>query len=95
MMEAWLIADRDALSRFYGQRFNANAIPRNPNVEQVGKQDLESALKDATRHTAKGEYHKIHHGPNILSQLDVARVRIAASHCNRLFITLADRINSP
>jgi len=67
----------------------------NPNVEQVGKQDLESALKEATRHTAKGEYHKIHHGPKILSQLDVSRVRKAATHCNRLFMTLADRINRP
>jgi Domain of unknown function (DUF4276) len=93
MMEAWLVADRDALNRFYGQRFNANAIPRNPNVEQIGKQDLESTLKEATRHTAKGEYHKIHHGPKILSQLDVSMVRNAATHCNRLFMTLADRIN--
>jgi Domain of unknown function (DUF4276) len=93
IMEAWLVADRDALNRFYGQRFNANAIPRNPNVEQIGKQDLESALKEATRHTVKGEYHKIHHGPKILSQLDVAKVRRAATHCDRLFTTLADRIN--
>jgi Domain of unknown function (DUF4276) len=95
MMEAWLVADREALSKFYGQRFNTNAIPRNPNVEQISKQDLESALKEATRHTAKGEYHKIHHGPKILSHLDVARVRKAATHCNRLFVILADRINSP
>jgi Domain of unknown function (DUF4276) len=95
MMEAWLVADRDALSRFYGQGFNASAIPRNPNVEQIGKQDLESALKEATRHTAKGEYHKIHHGPKILSQLNVARVRQAATHCSRLFMTLADRIDRP
>src|SRR6266511_2930891 len=95
MMEAWLVADRDALSSFYGQRFNVNAILRNPNVEQISKQDLESALKEATRHTAKGEYHKIHHGPKILSQLDVSRVRKAAIHCNRLFMILADRINRP
>ena len=94
IMEAWLVADRDALRKFYGQRFNANAIPRSPNVEQIGKQDPESALKEATRHTAKGEYHKIHHGPKILSQLDVSRVRKAATYCNRLFTTLTDRINS-
>jgi Domain of unknown function (DUF4276) len=94
MMEAWLVADRDALSRFYGQGFNASAIPRNPNVEQISKPDLESALKEATRHTAKGEYHKIHHGPRILSQLNVSRVRKAATHCDRLFLTLTDRINT-
>ena len=95
MMEAWLVADRDALSQFYGQRFNANAIPRNPNVEQIGKPDLDSALKEATRHTTKGEYHKIHHGPKILGQLDVSRVRRTAAHCDRLFTTLSDRINRP
>jgi hypothetical protein len=74
---------------------NEIRIPRNPNVEQIGKQDLESALKEATRHTAKCEYHKIHHGPKILSQFDVSKVRKAATHCNRLFMILADRINSP
>ncbi|HXH09486.1 MAG TPA: DUF4276 family protein [Alphaproteobacteria bacterium] len=95
MMEAWLVADRAALSRFYGQGFNVNAIPRNPNVEQIAKPDLESALKEATRHTAKGAYHKIHHGPKILGQLDVPRVRSAAPHCDRLFTTLADRIERP
>jgi Domain of unknown function (DUF4276) len=95
MMVAWMVADPDALSKFYGQGFNANALPRNPNVEQIGKADLESALKEATRRTAKGEYHKIHHGPKILSQLDVAKVRRAATHCNRLFMTLLDRINRP
>src|SRR5262245_43173781 len=55
MMEAWLAADREARRKFYGQRFNANAIPRTPNVEQIGKQDLESALKEATRRTARGK----------------------------------------
>jgi Domain of unknown function (DUF4276) len=95
MMEAWLVADHDALSKFYGQGFNANALPRNPNVQQIGKPDLEAALKQATRRTVKGEYHKIHHGPKILSQLDVAKVRRAATHCDRLFMTLTDRINSP
>src|SRR5262249_27287060 len=81
MMEAWLAADREALRKFYGQRFNANAIPRTPNVEQLGKQDRESALKEATRRTTRGEeYHKIHHGSKILSQLDVSRVRKAAKY---------------
>ena len=58
MMEAWFIADINALERFYGQGFNANAIPRNPNVEQSSKQQIESALKAATRGTKKGEYHQ-------------------------------------
>jgi len=91
-MEAWIIADVDALSKFYGQGFNANAIPRNPDVEQVGKEDLETALTNATRNTSKGKYHKTRHAPQLLEQLDVARVRKAAAHCDRLFSILESYI---
>ncbi len=94
MMEAWLVADVDALGKFYGQDFNANPIPKNPNVEEITKQSLEPALKAATKNTTKGEYHKIRHGPRILAQLDVAKVRKAAAHCNRLFTTLADKLGT-
>ena len=92
MMEAWFIADIDSLQRFYGQGFNASALPRNPNVEEIPKQQIESSLKTATRRTTKGEYHKTHHAPKILEQLDVSKVREAAPHCNRLFTTLEKKI---
>ncbi len=94
MMEAWLVADPSALSRFYGQGFKENAIPKNPNVEQIDKKTLLSALKDATRNTSKGEYHKTRHGFRILEQLEVAKVRHAAPHCDRLFKALAEKMNS-
>jgi len=92
-MEAWLIADREALARFYGQGFGVSAIPMHSNVEQIDKSTLESALKAATRHTSKGEYHKIHHGCKLLTQLDSARVRYAALHCERLFTTLVAKMS--
>ncbi|MCI0697082.1 DUF4276 family protein [candidate division KSB1 bacterium] len=94
IMEAWLIADLSALNRFYGRGFNENAVPKNPNVEQIEKKTLLSALKDATRNTSKGEYHKTRHGFRILEQLEVAKVRHAAPHCDRLFKTLAEKMNS-
>lgn len=50
-MEAWLIADVDALARFYGQRFRVQDIPTRANVEEVAKRDLFEALKKATRET--------------------------------------------
>lgn len=87
-MEAWLVTDLDALSRFYGQGFRANSLPNNPNVEQVGKEQLAAALKVATVRTSKGEYHKTRHAPKILEQLDAVKVRRAAPHCDRLFVTL-------
>lgn len=41
MMEAWLIADIDALKKFYQQGFNAKAIPKTPNIEKISKKQLE------------------------------------------------------
>ena len=92
MMEAWFIADINALEGFYGQGFNANAIPKNTNVEKISKHRIESALKAATQRTTKGEYHKTHHGPKLLEQLDVSKVRKAAPHCDRLFTILEEKM---
>ena len=89
-MEAWLIADIDALTIFYGQGFNANPIPGNPNVELVDKNQLLLSLKDATRNTSKGEYHKIRHGPKLLGMLDAPKVVRASAHCRRLFTVLTN-----
>ncbi|MBF0524260.1 MAG: DUF4276 family protein, partial [Deltaproteobacteria bacterium] len=84
-MEAWIIADPDKLSTYYGQGFNPNAIPKNPNVEQIERDSLEPALKAATRLTTKGEYHKIKHGPKLLALLSPEEVCRKAEHCRRLF----------
>ncbi len=94
MMEAWLIADVATLKQFYGQGFKANSIPKNRDVENIPKQRLEAALKTATKNTTKGEYHKTQHGPKILARLSVSKVRNAAPHCDRLFKTLAQELNT-
>jgi Domain of unknown function (DUF4276) len=93
MMEAWFIADIDALNRFYGQGFKENAIPKNPNVEKINKTEIESALKKATKETSKGEYGKIQHGAKLLEQVSVAKVRAASSYCDRLFTSLTVTID--
>lgn len=93
-MEAWLIADRDALIRFYGQRFNPNALPDNEDVEVVTKDDLERSLQSATRNTSKGPYHKLRHGARLLEEIDPDKVRLKARHCNRLFTTIAGRLGT-
>jgi len=87
-MEAWLIADREALARFYGREFREGALPQHADVEHIDKSTLVPALQAATRLTSKGEYHKIRHGCVLLAQLESAKVRRAAPHCERLFITL-------
>lgn len=95
LMESWLITDAEALREFYGQGFNANALPNNPNVEQVAKTQVMAALENATRRTRAGSYHKTRHGPRILALVEVAKVRQASYHCGRLFDTLTRKMNEP
>ncbi|MGA9380361.1 MAG: DUF4276 family protein, partial [Phormidium sp.] len=88
-MEAWFIADIDALRDYYGQGFQESAIPKPANVEEIDKDRLASALKKATRNTLKKEYHKTRHASQLLEKLDVTKVRKASPNCDRLFTTLA------
>lgn len=94
-MEAWFIADVDALSAFYGQSFQRNSIPINPDVEQIGKDQLAMSLIAATRNTQKGEYHKTRHAWKLLEVIDAQVVRRASRHCERLFSTLERKIQDP
>jgi hypothetical protein len=94
-MEAWLVADRAALARFYGHGFNPNLLPRNQQVEQIEKDTLANALARATRQTTAGAYHKIRHGARLLGKLDPAAVRAAAPSCERLFATLNRKLSEP
>ena len=91
-MEAWFVADVEAMAKFYGQRFNRNAIPKRANVEEIPKHDLESALYEATKGTQKGEYAKIRHGAKLLGEIDPARVSERAPHCARLLTTLKTKL---
>lgn len=92
LMESWFLADRDALRIYYGQGFHTNALPGNPQVENVPKADVLAALKAATRGTTKGEYHKTAHAPQLLARLDPVRVKTAAPNCRRLFETLLEKL---
>ena len=87
-MEAWIVADPDALGAYYKQGFLKDALPRHPNLEEVDKSDLAEALDRATQETRLGTYHKIHHARNLLQCIDPARVRRRCHHCDRLFETL-------
>ena len=84
-VEAWILADPETLSDFYGQGFLSNAIPRTEDVEAIPKDRLLSALDHATRGTRKGPYHKIDHGAALLERIDPERVRSRSRHCDLLF----------
>jgi hypothetical protein len=87
-VEAWLIADPDALQRYYGQNFVMGRLPRTTDVETIPKSMLEPALVSATQRTQKGRYRKIEHCSDLLGAVDPAKVRARAPHCARLFKVL-------
>jgi len=92
-MEAWFIADIDALREFYGEEFREEGIEREmqkyQSVEQVSKATLDVCMRAATRNASKGKYKKAIHAPEILKLLNVAKVRQASPNCDRIFTTLA------
>lgn len=81
-MEAWFLADREALAVYYDGGFRLNALPGSPkDIESIRKGDLEPRLKQATRDTrTKGEYHKTRHGFALLSEIDPAKVEAGSQH---------------
>ncbi len=89
-MEAWFMADVDAVAKFYGKKFNRNPIPRRNDIEDIPKSELEPALIKATKSTQKGSYKKIAHGAKLLALISPELVKQRSKHCDKLFKTLAD-----
>lgn len=94
VMEAWIIADAEALARYYGQHFLTNALPRSRSLEAVKKERTYNALKHATAKTQKGAYHKIGHAAVLLEIIDPTTVRRRCPSCDRLFVTLTRAIDA-
>jgi hypothetical protein len=91
-MEAWLIADRTLLSRFYGQGFRLSALPGNTtNIESIPKNDLADSLATATAATKSKGYHKTKHAFNLLAQIDPAKVERVSEHAARFHEFLRSR----
>jgi hypothetical protein len=88
VMESWFIADPDALARYYGPKFNRRALPRRINIEEISKIDVFHALRNATKNTAKGEYHKTRDGFGLVEEIDPALIRGASTHAERLLAVL-------
>lgn len=95
-MEAWFIADIDALIKFYNGGFKEDYLRQKlenyQNLEQVPKYNITKWLRSATDETSKGKYHKTQHAPKLLALLDVDKVRRASPSCEILFTTIITKI---
>lgn len=75
-MEAWLLADRATLQRFFGQGFNTHSLPAEVNdLESITKEKIYQALADATRACkTKAKYRKGEHSFKLLEMIDPQKV---------------------
>lgn len=91
-MEAWIVADVDALATYYGQGFRRSALPEATNLEAVPRRDIDRALHAATRRTTKGTYHEIRHASTLLARVSQHQVRQRCEGCGRLLDYLAQTL---
>ena len=84
MMETWFLADRNALENYFGAGFRDRALPRNLNVEDIPKPDVENGLRSATRNCRKGPYRKGADDTRLLALLNPTAVYHACPNFARL-----------
>ena len=91
LMEAWFIADRNTLADYFGAGFRNSALPQNPNAEDIPKQDIENALRNATRDCAKQRYRKGRDDVGLLNLLNPTAVYNVCPNFARLIDHLRDQ----
>ena len=91
-MEAWIVADTDALAKFYGHGFAAARLPARQCMEDVPKVDLFDRLKRSTQDSKKGKYAKIDHGCPLLERIDPAKVALRCPRFHTFTVWLNERI---
>ena len=87
IMESWFLADVKTLESFFGTGFRKQALPGNPRIEDVSKQDVLNGLEQATQGTGSS-YNKGRHSFSILAMLDPIKVMKASPHADRFIKSL-------
>lgn len=82
-MEAWIVADPEALEDFYKKEFKKNKLPQRLNLEEEPKDDIYTKLDAATAGCLKGRYAKIKHASQLLQKINPEKV---AKRCPRFAI---------
>jgi hypothetical protein len=93
-MEAWIVSDRDRLTKYYGQGFHARSLPARSNLDDEPKQSLYDKLQRATRNTSKGEYAKIKHASKLLALIDPHKVAVRCPRFKTFTDWLSEQIQN-
>ena len=91
-MESWFLADPEALKTYYGKDFCDNALPKNPNIEELAKEKVLESLKHATNHTQKGVYDKGRHSFELLGCISQKKVTHQSQWANRFVVLLSSKL---
>ncbi len=89
-MEAWFLADRNALRNVFAERLKVRSLPSGVDVETVRQPDV--LLKKATRGARGNPYDKGIHAGKLLALLDPDRVRRGSRNFQRLMNILAEKV---
>lgn len=83
IMETWFLADRGALRNYFGSHFRENALGQRADLEDVSKETVLLALRNATascsQHYAKGRVSFA-----LLTRIDPAHVEASCPHAKAL-----------
>ena len=90
IMESWFLADHAALEAIYGDGFRPQALPGNPHIERIPKQDVLSGLERAAQATRARGYSKGRHSFAILAALDPDKVTASSPFARKLVESLLD-----
>ncbi len=90
-MEAWLVADHDALRTHFKNAFDAEKFPKWQKLWEVDRHTLLDKLKDATRQRKGGPYGKGPDSFKILKHVDPRKLE-ACPHAKALFDDLKKRL---
>ncbi|MCW5222909.1 DUF4276 family protein [Verminephrobacter aporrectodeae subsp. tuberculatae] len=94
-MENWFLADSTTLRKFFGQGFKENKLPAHRPIEQVAKNEVHSALANATRDCkTKGSYRKGAHSFKLLAEVDPDRITAASPWAKRFVDALKKKMHS-
>ncbi|MCW8166057.1 DUF4276 family protein [Verminephrobacter aporrectodeae] len=94
-MENWFLADSTTLRKFFGQGFKENKLPAHRPIEQVAKNEVHSALADATQGCkTKAPYGKSEHSFKLLAEVDPGRITAASPWAKRFVDALKKKMHS-